>query len=304
MVQLEHWGCPWSRKADGHANVRAFGGMKIERTWFAADKTGFHMLHTLFQTSIKYPSIQRFDEHFCVDLMVDDGRVQGVVAIEIATGEFRLIQAKSVIIATGGAGRVFRENTNGGIVTGDGMALAYRHGVPLRDMEFVQYHPTCMPGTGLLFTEALPRRRRLPAQQGRLPLPAGLRPRPGRRRRRATRRWSSARATGCSQAFWHEKQKGRTIARPARRRGAPRPAPPGRKEAARAPAADLRAGRRIPRRRSGARQPIPVLPGGALHHGRHHRRRLHRHRRCRACTRPANAPASASTAPTGWARIR
>ena len=154
MVQMEHWGCPWSRKADGHVNVRAFGGMKIERTWFAADKTGFHMLHTLFQTSIKYPSIKRFDEYFCVDLMVEDGRVQGVVAIEIATGEFLLIQAKAVIIATGGAGRVFRENTNGGIVTGDGMALAYRHGVPLRDMEFVQYHPTCMPGTGLLFTEA------------------------------------------------------------------------------------------------------------------------------------------------------
>ena len=83
-----------------------------------------------------------------------NGRVQGVVAIEIGTGAFVLIQAKAVIIATGGAGRVFRENTNGGIVTGDGMALAYRHGVPLRDMEFVQYHPTCMPGTGLLFTEA------------------------------------------------------------------------------------------------------------------------------------------------------
>ncbi len=69
MVQMEHWGCPWSRKEDGHINVRAFGGMKIERTWFAADMTGFHMLHTLFQTSLKYPSIQRFDEHFCVDLL-------------------------------------------------------------------------------------------------------------------------------------------------------------------------------------------------------------------------------------------
>ena len=76
-----------------------------------------------------------------------------MVAIEIATGEFVLIAAKGVIIATGGAGRVFLQNTNGGIVTGDGMAMAYRHGVPLRDMEFVQYHPTCMPGTGLLFTE-------------------------------------------------------------------------------------------------------------------------------------------------------
>ena len=71
MVQMEHWGCPWSRKDDGHVNVRAFGGMKIERTWFAADKTGFHMLHTLFQTSIKYPSIKRFDEHL---LRRPDGR--------------------------------------------------------------------------------------------------------------------------------------------------------------------------------------------------------------------------------------
>src|SRR5438309_4671122 len=81
LTQLEHWGCPWSRKPDGHVNVRAFGGMKIERTWFAADKSGFHMLHTLFQTSIKYPSIRRFDEYFVCDLVVEDGRCQGLVAI-------------------------------------------------------------------------------------------------------------------------------------------------------------------------------------------------------------------------------
>ena len=73
MIQLEHWGCPWSRKPDGKANVRRFGGMKIPRTWFAADKSGFHILHTLFQTSIKYPTIKRFDEHFCVELLVEDG---------------------------------------------------------------------------------------------------------------------------------------------------------------------------------------------------------------------------------------
>jgi hypothetical protein len=83
MVQLEHWGCPWSRKPDGHINVRAFGGMKIERTWFAADKSGFHILHTLFQTSTRYPAIHRLDEYFCVDLIVEDGRCQGVVAIEM-----------------------------------------------------------------------------------------------------------------------------------------------------------------------------------------------------------------------------
>ena len=153
LTQLEHWGCPWNRREDGSVNVRAFGGMKIERTWFAADKSGFHILHTLFQTSIKYPKIKRFDEHFCLDLIVEDEKIQGAVILDIAEGEVKVIQAKSVIMATGGAGRVYSYNTNGGIVTGDGMSLAYRHGVPLRDMEFVQYHPTGLPGTGILMTE-------------------------------------------------------------------------------------------------------------------------------------------------------
>lgn len=153
LYQLEHWGCPWSRKPDGKINVRPFGGMKVPRTWFAADKTGFHMLHTLFQTSTKYKSIIRFDEHFVLDLVVADGRVQGVVTFDMQNGVTRLIQAKSVIIATGGSNRCYRFNTNGGIVTGDGMALAYRHGVPLRDLEFVQYHPTGLPGCGVLMTE-------------------------------------------------------------------------------------------------------------------------------------------------------
>ena len=213
MVQMEHWGCPWSRTADGRANVRAFGGMKIERTWFAADKTGFHMLHTLFQTSIKYPSIKRFDEHFCAELLVDEGRVQGVLAIEIATGEFRLIQAKSVIIATGGAGRVFRENTNGGIVTGDGMALAYRHGVPLRDMEFVQYHPTCMPGTGLLFTEACRGEGGFLLNKDgyRFLQDYGLGPAEDKPRNKHMELGPRDRL---SQAIWHEKQKGRTLSDP------------------------------------------------------------------------------------------
>jgi fumarate reductase flavoprotein subunit len=210
MVQMEHWGCPWSRRDDGHANVRAFGGMKIERTWFAADKTGFHMLHTLFQTSIKYPSIKRFDEHFCVDLVVEDGRAQGVVTIEIASGEFRLIQARAVIIATGGAGRVFRENTNGGIVTGDGMALAYRHGVPLRDMEFMQYHPTCMPRTGLLFTEACRGEGGFLLNKDgyRYLQDYGLGPAEPTPRNKAMELGPRDRL---SQAFWHEKKKGRTI---------------------------------------------------------------------------------------------
>src|SRR5262245_23395770 len=154
MIQLEHWGCPWSRDADGHVAVRPFGGMKIERTWFAADKTGFHMLHALFQTSQKYNNVTRYDEWFVTRLLVDDGRVQGVAAIELRTGQVRAIGGKAVILTTGGAGRIFPFTTNAAIKTGDGMSLAYQAGVPLKDMEFVQYHPTGLPGTGILITEA------------------------------------------------------------------------------------------------------------------------------------------------------
>jgi fumarate reductase flavoprotein subunit len=154
MLQLEHWGCPWSREADGRVAVRPFGGMKAERTWFAADKTGFHLLHTLFQTSLRHDTITRYDEWFVTSLIVSDGRCQGVTAIELRTGEMRSIGAKSVILCTGGGGRVYPFTTNGNIKTGDGMALAYRAGVALKDMEFVQYHPTGLPGTGILITEA------------------------------------------------------------------------------------------------------------------------------------------------------
>ncbi|HEV8676871.1 MAG TPA: fumarate reductase (quinol) flavoprotein subunit [Methylomirabilota bacterium] len=154
MLRLEHWGCPWNREPDGRIAVRPFGGMKVERTWFAADKTGFHMLHTLFQTSLKYDAIQRYDEFFVTRLLVDEGRCQGVVAIELATGRVQAITAKAVILATGGCGKVFPFTTNANIKNGDGMALAYRAGAPLKDMEFVQYHPTGLPFTGILITEA------------------------------------------------------------------------------------------------------------------------------------------------------
>lgn len=213
MIQLEHWGCPWSRKPDGHVNVRAFGGMKIERTWFAADRSGFHILHTLFQTSTKYPAIRRFDEYFCVDLLVENGRAQGAVLLCQATGEFLTITARAVVIATGGAGRVFRQNTNGGIVTGDGMALAYRHGVPLRDMEFVQYHPTCMPGTGILFTEGCRGEGGfLTNKDGyRYLQDYGLGPAEAKPRNKYMELGPRDRL---SQAFWHEERKGRTVTTP------------------------------------------------------------------------------------------
>jgi fumarate reductase flavoprotein subunit len=153
LVQLEHWGCPWSRDDDGSVAVRPFGGMKKKRTWYAADKSGFHILHTLFQTSMQFESIQRFDEYFALDLLHRDGTCRGVVAMEMRSGRFFSFQAPAVILATGGAGQVFPFTTNGAIKTGDGMAMAYRAGVPLKDMEFVQYHPTGLPGTGILLTE-------------------------------------------------------------------------------------------------------------------------------------------------------
>jgi fumarate reductase flavoprotein subunit len=154
LIQLEHWGCPWSRDPDGRVSVRSFGGMSVDRTCFAADKTGFHMLHALFQTSLKHDNIVRYDEFYATSLLADDGKIRGVTAINIYNGRMEAIAGKAVILCTGGGGRVFPFTTNAAIKTGDGMAMAYRAGVPLKDMEFVQYHPTGLPGTGILITEA------------------------------------------------------------------------------------------------------------------------------------------------------
>ena len=212
MIQLENWGCPWSRTPEGQPNVRRFGGMKVPRTWFAADKTGFHILHTLFQTSLQYPSIQRLDEHFALDLLVEDGQLHGALCLDIQTGETVAVQAKSVIIATGGAGRVYLYNTNGGIVTGDGMALAYRHGIPLRDMEFVQYHPTGLPGSGILMTEGCRGEGGILVNKDgyRYLQDYGLGPETpiGQAKNKYMELGPRDRL---SQAFWHEQQKGRTI---------------------------------------------------------------------------------------------
>jgi len=211
LTRIEHWGCPWSREPDGHVAVRPFGGMKVERTWYAADKTGFHLLHTLFQTSLKYPTIQRFDEYFSTDLVVTDGRCHGVTAIEMRTGQVRFFRAKSVIIATGGAGRVFPFTTNGAIKTGDGMAMAFRAGVPLKDMEFVQYHPTGLPGTGILITEGSRGEGGILVNKDgyRYLQDYALGPPDPWPRKKAMELGPRDRL---SQAFWHEQQKGRTIA--------------------------------------------------------------------------------------------
>ena len=211
LTQLEHWGCPWSREHDGRVAVRPFGGMKIERTWFAADKSGFHILHTLFQTSLKYPSIQRYDEYYCTDLMVEDGRCEGVTAIEMRTGLMHLFQAKAVIIASGGAGWMFPFTTNGAVKTADGMAMAYRAGVPLKDMEFVQYHPTGLPGTGILLTEGCRGEGGILVNKDgyRYLQDYSLGPPDPWPRKKAMELGPRDRL---SQAFWHEQQKARTIA--------------------------------------------------------------------------------------------
>jgi fumarate reductase flavoprotein subunit len=210
LTRIEHWGCPWSREPDGHVAVRPFGGMKVERTWYAADKTGFHLLHTLFQTSLKYPSIERFDEYFSTDLIVSDRQCHGLTAIEMRTGQVHFFRARCVIIATGGAGRVFPFTTNGAIKTGDGMAMAFRAGVPLKDMEFVQYHPTGLPGTGILITEGSR------GEGGILVNKDGYRylqdydlgpPDPWPRKKAM----ELGPRDRLSQAFWHEQKKGRTI---------------------------------------------------------------------------------------------
>ena len=212
LLQLDHWGCPWSREPDGSVAVRPFGGMKMKRTWFAADKSGFHILHTLFQTSLKHPGIARFDEFFSIDLLVDDGRCQGVVAMEMKSGQMYRFEAKAVILATGGAGRMFPFSTNGAIKTGDGTAMAYRAGVPTKDMEFVQYHPTGLLSTGILLTEGCRGEggvllnkdgRRYLQDYGMGPeTPLG---------ETVLKTMELGPRDRLSQAFWHEQQKGNTI---------------------------------------------------------------------------------------------
>lgn len=215
LLQLEHWGCPWNREPDGSVAVRPFGGMKKKRTWFAADKSGFHILHTLFQTSLQFDSIKRYDEYFALDLLVDDGRCQGLTAMDMRSGQLRQFHARAVIIAGGGAGRMFPFTTNGAIKTGDGMAMAYRAGAPLKDMEFVQYHPTGLPNTGSLLTEACrgeggilvnKNGRRYLQDYGMGPeTPVG---------QPQLKTMELGPRDRVSQAYWHELQKGNTVTTP------------------------------------------------------------------------------------------
>src|SRR2546421_4062994 len=154
IIQMEHWGCPWSRDEDGKISVRPFGGMTTWRTCFAADKSGFHMLHAVFQTSLKYPQIIRHDEAFVTKLLVEDSRCVGVVALDMKTGRFDAITARSVILATGGPRPGYAFTPHGNNFTGACMALAYPARVGLKGSGMVQVPPTGLPVTGTLITRA------------------------------------------------------------------------------------------------------------------------------------------------------
>lgn len=153
ILFLEHWGIPWSRRTDGRIDQRSFGGHSFNRAVYAADKTGFFEMQTLYDTLLKYRAFDRFDEWFVTKFFLLDNEFKGVVAFDIKTGEFRAFTAKAAIITTGGAGRIYGFTTFSHTVTGDGISMAYREGVPIKDIEFMQFHPTGLIPSGILITE-------------------------------------------------------------------------------------------------------------------------------------------------------
>ena len=153
IIELEHMGVIFYRNDEGKLGTRAFGGASKARTYFVGDITGQALLYTLYDQTLK-AGIKVYEEWFSTALYMVDGACRGVVCIDMMTGEVHLLRAKAVIVATGGMGRVYEPSTNALICTGDGIALAYRAGAPLMDMEMVQYHPTTLKGSGFLMTEA------------------------------------------------------------------------------------------------------------------------------------------------------
>ncbi len=153
IVWLEHRGCIFSRLPDGRIAQRPFGGAGSPRTCYSADVTGLVILHTLWEQLERF-GVKVYEEYFATALCVEDGVGTGVVAYNMRTGELELVTAKATIFATGGLGRVYAKTTNGYASTGDGMAIAYRAGIPLMDMEFVQFHPTSLKENGVLLSEA------------------------------------------------------------------------------------------------------------------------------------------------------
>jgi len=152
ILELEHWGCPFSRTEDGKIAQRPFGGAGYPRTCFAADKTGHYLLVTAYEQAVRR-NVKVYEEWFVTSLIVDRGAVKGLVALDILTGELEVFKATAIVLATGGAGWIYGKSTNSMVCTGSGMAIAYRAGVALKDMEFVQFHPTALYPTCILITE-------------------------------------------------------------------------------------------------------------------------------------------------------
>jgi len=153
VYQLEHWGMPWSRREDGKIGQRNFGGYSYPRATFAQDKVGFYEMQTLYDTCQKFDNIEFYNEWFTTSIIHDGQKFCGVTAIELSSGNFHTIKGKALIIATGGAGRLYSYSTYALSSTPDGLDMAYRSGMALKDMEFVQFHPTGILPSGILITE-------------------------------------------------------------------------------------------------------------------------------------------------------
>jgi succinate dehydrogenase / fumarate reductase flavoprotein subunit len=152
VYEMEHWGCPFSRNEDGRIAQRPFGGADLPRTCYAADRTGHAILNTVFERAV-YHEATIYSEWLVTSLAVDDGEVHGLTAMDLRTGKIEPFMCDAVIFATGGAGRLYGRSTNALINTGMGMAVPYWAGVPLKDMEFIQFHPTTLFGTNILVSE-------------------------------------------------------------------------------------------------------------------------------------------------------
>ena len=153
IYQLEHWGMPWSRREDGKIGQRAFGGYSFPRASYASDKVGFFEMQTLYDTCQKFDNIEFLNEWFVTSIIHNGHRFAGITAIELSNGDFHVIKGKALIIATGGAGRIYSFSTYALSSTPDGLDMAYRAGLALKDMEFVQFHPTGIMPSGILITE-------------------------------------------------------------------------------------------------------------------------------------------------------
>ena len=152
VFDLEHWGVIFDRNEEGNIHMRGFGGTDKSRTCHVGDMTGQTILHVMYERLLRM-NVKSYDEWFVTTLLMEDGACCGAVAMDITSGKLEVFKAKAVIICTGGCGRVYEPSTNGLIVTGDGLSLAYRVGALLMDMEMVQYHPTTLPANGFLITE-------------------------------------------------------------------------------------------------------------------------------------------------------